>query len=435
MFRFGRAAAAALIWIVAGCTGGRVVDVEVETRTDATGAGAVVVAYGGLYGLDALDLGPADASPWTVATTGVAVRTVNGKRRLEPLAKGGALPAVVVVSIAPAPLGVQSAANTLGGSGFVVSTAALRPTAERVTSRLSFSAPPRGVAAAQGQAKARLADWSPADGAADRVFIGPADLRATKSAAFVFDSSTPGWIRSEAARLAERLAPAFEKATGRPASRPDVFVGLRSEGDALAWRADARDGQIVLEFLGPYWRDSGPDSGERLQRAVASELAAVELADLAAKKPPTWISDGIADALADEAMTTAGLWTRDDALRSAADVSRRCAESLASATLVALATQGEAARACGHAFARAGAGTKGVAAFARDLGKRLDSDRKAQSGAGKDADAFLRVAAAHAGAHNAALMRTLMSATGTEAAAALSALSVNERGEPAHVRR
>lgn len=439
MRAFVRAAAFMLsAFGVAACSGGRVVDVEVETRapTAAEGAapvGVVRIAYGGLFGLDALILGPVDRSRWTVETTGVVLRSDDGKRRLEPAAKGGTLPAVVVVAVTPAPFGAPAAATTIGGGGFIVSSDAIRPMTEGLRVRLSFTAPSRGVVAARAEAAPRLADWRN-DGAPGRdVFIGSAERRATEGGVFVFEASTPGWIRSEAARLAGRLAPAFAAATGRKPGRPDVFVGLRSEGDAFAWRGAARDGQIALEFLGPNWRDSGPDAGERLQRAVASELAAAELEDLAARKPPAWIADGIADALADEAMTAAGVWSTDDAARIAADATARCAALLASTRLEDLARAGEAARPCGHAFARAGAGGKGVAAFARDFGKGLARAEGAPPAARAGADAFLRVAAKHAGAHNAALMRTLMSATGVEARDALAALKINE-ARPEHAR-
>lgn len=421
-----RAAAilAALTLAISACARDAV-DAQVEQRGD----GAYALVYSGLYGKARLDLGPTEASrsrDWTVETAGVVLKTENGRDALLPANGAETLPPAVAIRVAAQPLsGAEQTVTRLGASGGVVATRLIQPyTNEKPTGRLSLTAPKGAVAAAQGASAPSFADWKSRKGAGGLVYVGPAFVKAGEGAALVFDSATPQWVQKEAGDLVAKLEPALEKAAGRKLSGAfDIFVGV-AEGDpetaaSLGYVAAQRPAQIIIELKGAGWRDAAPDAAEVLWRALSSESAKQWLADLKAP-PPAWLAEGAADALADEALLAAKIWSPDDAARALAGAHAACAALLQDRPLKEVARDGASARPCGHAFARAGAGAKGAAAFWRAFDKAAKKSEK------PGVDQFLLTAAKHAGAHDAALMRTLMKSSGPEAADALEALRRDE---------
>lgn len=417
-----RAAAilAALALAISACARGAI-DVQVEPRGD----GAYALMYSGLYGATRLDLGPADATrarDWTVETTGVVLKTENGRDALLPANGADSLPPAVAIRVTAQPLsGAQQTVTRLGASGGVVATRLIQPyTNEKPAGRISLAAQKGAVAAANGASAPSFADWKSRKGAGGLVFVGPASVKAGEGAALVFDSATPQWVQKEAADLVAKLEPALAKAAGRKLPGPiDIFVGVAASdpeaASSLSYVAAQSPAQIVIELKGAGWRDAAPDAAEVLWRALSSESAKQWLANFKSP-PPAWLAEGAADALADEALLSAKIWSPDDAARALAGAHAACAALLQDRPLKEAAREGASARSCGHAFARAGAGAKGAAAFWRDF------DKAAKKSGKSGVDQFLVTAAKHAGAHDAALMRTLMKTQGVEAKDALEAL-------------
>lgn len=430
--------------LLLGACSGRAIDVQVEARADRS----VALVYSGLYGQERIDLGPAEparARDWTVETAGVVLKTEGGRDALLPAAGKSALPPAVSVRIAAQPLaGAGATVTRLGAEGALVETRLLMPyTNEKAAGRISFVAAPGRIAAAFGQAQPALADWRGRKDALGLVYVGPAAGKAG-AAGLVFEAATPAWIVKEVESLSARLAPALDAAMGKRLEGPlDIFVGVapmsepaaetapaagtdaaeaalaaaRAEANGLSYGAAQAPGQIVIELSGPGWRDASPDAAELLWRALSSESAKQWLAAGKAR-PPAWLAEGAADALADEALVAAKIWTADDSARALARAHAACAALVEARPLsdIAAGTAVAAARPCGHAFARAGAGEKGAAAFWRAFDKSAKKSGKA------GVNEFLLVAATQAGPHDAALMRTLMKTTGIEAKDALEAL-------------
>ncbi len=430
-------AGAAAFWaatalLLHACSGGAI-DVQVEARGD----GAFALVYSGLYGKDRVDLGPADSSrarDWRVETAGVLLKTEAGRDTLAPAAGKGALPPAISVRVAAQPLSKTSQTITrLGAQGGLVAARLVMPyTNEKPAGRLSFVAAGNAVASAFGETAPAFADWRGRKDAQGLVYVGPA-VTPADATGLVFENTTPAWIVKEVSTLAGKLEPALAAATGRRLDGPlNVFIGLAApphapaeapqRGEepatppaALAYAATQAPGQIVIELLGTGWRDAAPDAAELLWRAVSSESARQWLA-ASKSSPPAWLAEGAADALADEALVTAKIWTADDAAGVLARAHRDCAALIEVRALAEIAGDAVAARPCGHAFARAAAGGKGAAALWRSFDKMAKKSGKA------GVDEFLRVAAQQSGPHDAALMRTLMKTTGVEAEDALEAL-------------
>lgn len=431
----GAAVLAAAALSISACSRGAI-DVQVEARGDQ----AFELVYSGLYGKESLDLGPTEptrARDWTIETAGVALVSDAGRDSLRPGRDGQTLPPAIAIRVAARPLSdAMQSVTQLGAEGGLVATRIIRPyTNEKPTGRLSFVARKGASVAAYGAAAPAIADWKgrAVDGL---VFIGPAASASNTGATITFASATPLWIQKEAAALVAKLEPALDAAAGkRRGGAPDIFIAVAepeardggadaggnaesdggTSGAGLAYAATQTADQIVIELAGAGWRDAAPDAAELLWRALSSQSARQRLAVMKAH-PPAWLAEGAADALADEALVAAKVWSADDAARALAKAHAACAGLLGARPLSEAAKDGAAARPCGHAFARAAAGDKGAAALWRDF------DKAAKASGKTGFDQFLIVATKHAGPHEAALMRTLMKSDGPGAADTLAAL-------------
>lgn len=418
-----RAVVLAALFAVAACARpAQIVDIQVESARPQEKAG-LRVTYAGLLGAPSFDLGRADGrrtQEWRVETPGVTLVSVDGRDRLTPVREGATLPAAIVVRLAPQPFDSlrAGAAVVQFGDSLLLATGKLGAI-DGKSVRLSVRLQAPTAAAAFGAAGSEGAAWASPDGGG-LLMIGALATQSAPTASEEFAGAAPGWARKEASALTARLPGILAGMTGgRAAASVDLLLAVDDTGPGLAYQAHVDGRQIAILLMGAAWRDSGPDGAELLDRAIASEMAAAAFTDIAPAGAPPWIARGLADALADEAMVKAGLWAPDEAKRALARAAVRCKSALAGETLsTALEHTGDS-RACGHVLARSAAGTLEAARFVRDFAARAHKHAA-------DSHAFLDTAAAHAGPHAAALMRTLMTEQGAAAASSLDALRVVE---------
>ncbi|PQA85727.1 hypothetical protein [Hyphococcus luteus] len=226
---------------------------------------------------------------------------------------------------------------------------------------------PGGHAVAFGDNAMALHDWQSPMAHPAFVYLGPLEPIETGAVMAVIDPQTPGWIVEEFKRLVpesfEKLSAMFGAA---PETKPNLFLAaVPGKPAQLSYAGDALPAQFQIMLEGGVWAKPNDQArGVFLQSTVHE---AVHLWQAAARpgasKPPEWIHEGAADAIAAEILAALGEW--DAAAFEADERTARtdCARELdKGTTLNGARAKGyyRALYACGHVIASAVARAEGA---------------------------------------------------------------------------
>ncbi len=172
------------------------------------------------------------------------------------------------------------------------------------------------------------------------------------------DPGMPSPVISMLAPVADQLAGHMVSAFGRELEVKPQLMFLYAEGmeGQLSVSGEATRGQSVIRYEGGGFREGTPE----MQRLVMFNLAheMVHLWQLEEAKVSTtsdWLHEGIADALAAEALFVAGIWGEEVYFQTLNEARDACAGYLGTGTLRGASSRGHygAGYSCGHMVAAA----------------------------------------------------------------------------------
>ncbi len=226
---------------------------------------------------------------------------------------------------------------------------------------------PGGHAVAFGDNAPALENWQSPMAHPAFVYLGPLEPIETDAVMAVIDPQTPDWIVGEFSRLVpesfEKLSALFGAA---PETKPNLFLAAAPGKPAqLSYAGDALPAQFQIMLEGGVWTEPNDQAREVFIQATVHE--AVHLWQAAARpgasKPPEWIHEGAADAIAAEVMAALGEWGAAELEADEDRARRECARELGKGTTL----NGAIARgyyralyACGHVIAAAVARAEGA---------------------------------------------------------------------------
>lgn len=366
-----------------------------------------VVAYEFSPAVDAVDLGPSldgyRARHWRIRGDGARLAVRDGRDVILPVGSGKIAALSAAVDAAESHPAKDYRPFTPIAGGVVVYTGHFLPFVggARADAALTIAPADGAQASAFGETRAQFSNWRSPHRHPAFVYVGTSAPIDSGGIRLLADDGTPAWIGEELMRIAPRIAAALD---GIGDAEIFLAIGDLSAEGRYGYDGDALPGQIVLRLSGAGWRAASPDARDVFRRATAHEMAHLRQAARPENDAvPSWIHEGLAEALASLAMRRAGFWTPAEQQRRFEDARSTCAQSLQRLSLARAEAEArwDAVYACGHVIAVAAAGGAGVESFFRAF------EQRAAAG-GYDAALFLALAEERAGAETAAAIRDLI---------------------------
>lgn len=418
---FRRPVAVILAALIAGCGSGRSpangdsgqLRISIEQRL----SGPWIVTYetGGLK--SSLDLGrDVDGyrgRNWKILDENVRLSTEDGADRIVS-AHGRHLPVRFEVEVTPSAAEYRKDYEpfiSMGDGGVLIYTGHFIPISkdqERLASKLTIVPAKGGIVSAFGDAKDRFDDWESPYHHPAFVYVGAGKLVKSAAMSAIIDATAPNWIVDEVGVFAPSIAASMESLTERtlPAT-PNIFVSIGDLGEEgrLSYSGDALPGQYQMTLAGGVWREKSDQALTVLRHNTAHEAAHLWQAAARPKSDAvgSWIHEGGANALAAEALLSAGYWSKAEWDADFAAARAGCEKSLAQLSLQRAEAQArwDSVYACGQVINVAAAGEAGPAAFWREFVGRT-------ARAGFDESDFLALAEERAGPKVAEAIRDLV---------------------------
>jgi hypothetical protein len=197
---------------------------------------------------------------------------------------------------------------------------------------------------------------APAGGRADGyAYFGSQEPVQAPHARLVIDAGTPEWLRTLLHDVITRTNTVFADRLGaEPVMQPLIIVGAGDidSADGLSVKGGAVGDQLVMLLTGRGLREETPPRRAALERLTAHELAHLwQLRGFpqAFNHREPWLHEGAAEAMAVQALGSAGIWDSSQVQGFAERAAGRCRTTLEGRTL-ADAVQGgafDAAYSCG----------------------------------------------------------------------------------------
>ncbi len=172
------------------------------------------------------------------------------------------------------------------------------------------------------------------------------------------DIGLPTPVSSLLAPAADQLAGHYANGFGRELSTLPQLMFLFADGNAgqLAVTGEAVASQAVIKYTGGGYLNDTPEMRRLVLFNLAHELVHLwQLEHARVATTTDWLHEGVANALAAEALYISGLWEDDEYLLALETAKNECAAYLGTGTLKGAAGRGhyQAGYACGHMAATA----------------------------------------------------------------------------------
>ena len=184
-------------------------------------------------------------------------------------------------------------------------------------------------------------------------WLGGAASFESPQVAIYTDAGLPTPVVSLLAPTAEALSAHFQQGFGTALPVRPSLMFLYQEGNdgQLSVEGDVVPGQAVIKYVGGAFQKATPEMQQLVLRNLAHEI--VHLWQLQHPKnatAPDWLHEGVADALASEALYISGVWDDAQYLQALTDARSNCAQVLVTGTVRGAASRGHhgASYACGH---------------------------------------------------------------------------------------
>ncbi len=181
---------------------------------------------------------------------------------------------------------------------------------------------------------------------------GPATYESARLAIYA-DAGLPTAVVTLLAPAAETLAGHFLEGFGADLpSRPSLmFLYVPGNEGQLSVAGDTVSGQTLVKYTGGGFQQPTQEMQHLVLQNLAHEM--VHLWQVEAEKSasaPDWLHEGIADALAAEALYVSGVWSDAQYLKALTEAKAACAGILNTGTVRGAAARGhhQASYACGH---------------------------------------------------------------------------------------
>lgn len=418
---FRRPVAVILVALIAGCGSGRSPangnSGEIRISIEQRGSGPWIVAYeigGRRSSLDlGRDLDGYRGRNWKILDDDARLSTADGADRIVS-AHSRYLPDRFEVEVTPSGADYRKDYEpfiSMGDGGVLIYTGHFIPVSqdqERLPSKLTIMPVEGGIVSAFGVEQDRFDDWESPYRHPAFVYVGKGKLEKSAAMSAIIDATAPKWIADEVDAFAPSIAASIESLMGRslPAT-PNIFVAMGdlTEDGRLSYSGDALPGQYQMTLSGGVWREKSDQALSVLRRNTAHEAAHLWQAAARPKSDAVgaWIHEGGANALAAEALVSAGYWTKAERDADLAMARAECEKSLAQLSLQRAEAEErwDSVYACGQVINVAAAGEAGAAAFWREF-----VGRSARSGF--DETDFIALAEERAGPEVAQAIRDLV---------------------------